>query len=192
MEKNCKVPIPLKLNCWKHHALFIKKEISKFRSEAQFKRLQSSLVKIGESQMDLYYGKLSPVEIAKQTIQYLTINSLNNKNKYSDWLCRVGNEYQTIALDDGSVWTLRSGDEEKRFVHIHPGRYSHHTVRVKALTLKTVICVLAYLRTQSLPPVEIGLINEVRNKYLDAPPIKSFSKESGLGKLITLLNHLNE
>lgn len=192
MEKNCKVPIPLKLNCWKHHALFIKKEISKFKSEAQIKGLQSLLVKIGESQMDLYYGKLSPAEIAKQTIEYLTINSLNNKNEYSDWLCRVRNEYQTIALNDGSVWTLRSGDEEKRFVHIHPGRYSPHTVRVKALTLKSVICVLAYLRTQSLPSVEISLINEVRKKYLNAPPIKSFSKENGLGKLITLLSNLKE
>lgn len=192
MEKDCKVPIPIKLNCWKHHALFIKKEISKFKSETQIKGLQSLLLKIGESQMDLYYGKLSPVEIAKQTIEYLTINSLNEKNVYSDWLYRVGNEYQTIALNDRSVWTLRSGDEEKRFVHIHPGRYSPYTVRVKALTLKSAICVLAYLSTQSLASVDTGLINEVRKKYLDAPPIKSFSKENGLGKLIILLNNLKE
>ena len=142
--------------------------------------------------MDLYCGKLSPVEIGNQTAKYLVSNSIKNRKKFTDWLDRAGTEYQAFALKDKSIWTLRRGDEEKRFVHIHPGRYSPHTVRVKALTLKSVICVLAYLRTQSLPPVEIGLINEVRNKYLDAPPIKSFSKESGLGKLITLLNHLNE
>lgn len=192
MEKNCKVPIPIKLNCWKHHALFIKKELRKFKSESQIKGLQSSLLKIGESQMDLYYGMLSPEEIAKQTIEYLTSNSLNNKNEYSDWLYRVGNEYQTIELKDKSVWTLRSGDEEKRFVHIHPGRYSPQTVRVKALTLKSTICVLAYLRTQSPPSVDISLINEVRKKYLNAPPLKSINKENGLGKLIALLNNLDE
>jgi hypothetical protein len=192
VEKNCKVPIPLKLNCWKHHALYIKKEISKFKSEAQIKGLQSLLVKIGESQMDLYYGKLSPAEIAQQTIEYLAINSLKNKNEYSDWLCSVGNEYKTIALNDRSVWTLRSGDEEKRFVHIHPGRYSPHTVRVKALTLKSVISVLAYLRTHPPPSVDIYLINEVRKKYLNAPPVKSFSKENGLGKLIILFDNLKE
>lgn len=192
MEKDCKVPIPIKLNCWKHHALFIKKEISKFKGETHIKGLQSLLLKIGESQMDLYYGKLPPAEIAKQTIEYLTINSLNNKNVYFDWLYRVGNEYQTISLNDRSVWTLRSGDEEKRFVHIHPGRYSPYTVRVKALTLKSAIYVLAYLRTQSLSSFDTGLINEVRKKYLNVSPIKSFSKENGLGKLIILLNNLKE
>jgi len=192
VEKNCKVPIPIKLNCWKHHALFIKKELRKFKSESQIKELQSLLLKIGESQMDLYYGKLSPVEIGNQTANYLSSNSIKNRKKFADWLYKTGTEYKTVALKDKSVWTLRSCDEEKRFVHIHPGRYSPHTVRVKALTLKSVICVLAYLRTQSSPSADIGLINEVRKKYLNAPPIKSVNKENGLGKLITLINDLKE
>jgi hypothetical protein len=192
VEKNCKVPIPIKLNCWKHHALFIKKELRKFKSDAQVKEIQSLLLKIGESQMDLYCGKLSPAEIGNQTISYLSSNSIKNKKEFADWLYRDGNNYQTIALKDKSVWTLRTGDEEKRFVHIHPGRYSPHTVRVKALTLKSVICILAYLRTKSSLSFDIGLINEVRKKYLNAPPIKSVNKENGLGKLITFLNNLKE
>lgn len=192
VEENCTIPLPIKFNCWKHHALFIKKELRKFKSDAQIKELQSLLLKIGESQMDLYFGKLTPVEIGIQTVNYLSSNSIKNRKKFTDWLYRAETEYQIIVLKDKSVWTLRNGNEEKRFVHIHPGRYSPNTIRVKALTLKSVICVLAYLRIQSFHSVDIGLINEVRKKYLNASPIKSINKKNGLGKLITLLNNLKE
>jgi hypothetical protein len=192
VRENCKIPLPIKFNCWKHHALFIKKELKSFKSEAQINQLQSTLLKIGESQMDLYHGFYSPEEIANQTIKHLASFSIKNSNEYKRWLYKNGKEYHTITLKDKSVWTLRSGDEEKRFVHIHPGRYSPHTVRVKALTLKTAICVLAFAKIKSVTEFDIDLINEARKICLNASPLKSVNKEAGLGKLITLLKYMNE
>jgi hypothetical protein len=192
MEKNCIVPPPIKFNCWKHHALFIKNELKKFRSEAHITDLLARSLKIGESQMDLYYGLYSPNEIANQVIKHLISISIRNNKEYKNWLYKDGNEFQKIILNDNSVWTLRNSDEEKRYVHIHPGRYSPHTVRVKALTLKTAIFVLARSKERTVSTLDMILINEVRNIYLEASPLKSVSAEKGLGKLITLLSTLGE
>lgn len=190
MEENCKVPLPIKLNCWKHHVRFVKNELQNFKSETQLKQLQATLLKIGESQMDLYYGFYSPKEIANHINKYLISISIKSNKEYENWLCKHGTEYQTITLLDNSVWTLRKGDKEKRYIHIHPGRYSPHTVRVKALTLKTTICVLAYSEIKSASEFDIDLINEARKKYLNASPLKIINQERGLGRLITLFNRL--
>ena len=56
MEVNCKTPSPFKVNCWKHHACFIAKQISKIKKEEELKSLPAILIKIGGSQMDLYLG----------------------------------------------------------------------------------------------------------------------------------------
>jgi hypothetical protein len=190
VNENCKVPLPTKFNCWKHHALFIKNEIELIDSEDQLAQLNGAMLKIGESQMDLYHGYLSPKEIANQTINFLASNFLKTKSKYLTWLRKDKDDYQSIILNDKSVWTLRLGDEEKRFVHIHPGRYSPHTVRVKALTLKTAVCVLVHSKLKHHSEFNVDFINEVRIKYLNASPIKSVNRGAGLGKLLNLFNSL--
>lgn len=192
MEDACNVPLPIKFNCWKHHARFIKQELMNFKSEVQIKTLQTTLLIIGESQMDLYHGLYSPKETANQVIKHLVSISIKNKREYSTWLYADGKEYKNITLKDDSVWTLRSGDDEIRYVHIHPGRYSPHTVRVKALTLKTAICVLAYSNIKPASVFDIDFINKIRKIYLNASPLKSVSVDSGLGKLMVLLNRLTE
>lgn len=191
MRENCKVSFPIKFNCWKHHALFIKKELKNFNSEIQITQLQKRLLKIGESQMDLYYGRSMPEEIAGQVIKFLSSIPVKNNEQYAEWLLKKGKEYQIITLNDKSVWALRSGDEINRYVHIHPGRYSPYSVRVKALTLKTAICALACSKIKSASAFDIDLINEARKKILNIPPLKSINKEKGLGKLINLLSSLN-
>jgi hypothetical protein len=190
VEINCIVPPPIKFNCWKHHAIFIKDEIQSVKNEIQLKTFQSPVLKIGESQMDLYFGKLSPGEISDQIVKYLSAGSLVDNSRYSNWLCNNGSEYRKVTLKDKSFWVLRLGDEAGRFVHIHPGRYSPLTLRVKALTLKTAIFTLAFSRIKLASAFDIDLINEARDIYLNASPLKSVSKKSGLGKLLNLLNSL--
>jgi hypothetical protein len=190
VEVNCIVPPPIKFNCWKHHAFFIKDEIRSVENEKQIKAFQSPVLKIGESQMDLYCGKLSPGEISNQIIKYLSAGSLVDNSRYSIWLCNNGNEYRKVTLKDKSFWVLRKGDEAVRFVHIHPGRYSPLTLRVKALTLKTAIFTLAFSRIKLASAFDIDLINEARDIYLSASPLKSVSKKTGLGKLLNFFDNL--
>jgi hypothetical protein len=97
-------------------------------------------------------------------------------------------DYQLVKLKDKSIWTLGLGADAERYVHIHPGRYSPHTIRVKATTLKTAILVLCSEIIGEIKTIETQTINQIRKRYLDEPPLKSFSTASGLGRLIDLLH----
>jgi len=91
-------------------------------------------------------------------------------------------------LIDKSVWTLRLGENTERHIHLHPGRHSPQTIRVKAATLKTAILCLCLVNAGQTETIETVTINEIRKKYLNEPPIKSFISASGLGRMISLLS----
>ena len=187
MEESCKVDRPINLNCWKHHSGFIKSQISSFRNESDLENLERFLLKIGESQMDLYYGRLSPTEIAELIIENLEKKNFLSFESYNQWLSEKDASYKLISLSDNSIWTLRKGNDNARYVHIHPGRYSPHTKRVKALTLKTAIFALCFEKLGGIKLSGIELINHIRKEYLNEPPLRQFSSESGLSKIINLL-----
>ena len=86
--------------------------------------------------MDLYFGNYSIEEISKQILMHLQENKIYSLRDYQNWLGKDDKYYQLVELKDKSIWTLRLGETREKYVHIHPGRYSPHTVRVKAATLK--------------------------------------------------------
>jgi len=188
MDDNCLVPLPINFNCWKHHVGFIRKQIESVREIIELEELKVYLLKIGESQMDLYFGGYTPVKISEQILDYLYQKKILSFNQYQDWLTKDEKDYQLVELKDKSIWTLRLGEDVSRYVHIHPGRYSPHTIRVKATTLKTVILVLCSEKIGEIKTIETQTINQIRKKYLNEPPIKSYSSASGLGRLIDLLH----
>jgi len=150
--------------------------------------LKVYLLKIGESQMDLYFGDYSFLKISEQILDSLHRNKIFLSKKYRSWLTKGGKDYQLIELKDKSIWTLRLGENPERYVHIHPARYSPHTIRVKATTLKTVILVLCCQKIGLIKSIETQTVNQIREIYLDEPPLKSFSSASGLGRLIDLFH----
>jgi hypothetical protein len=189
MEINCSIQLPLTFNCWKHHADFIKKQIEFYRGERiSVNELKKSLLVIGESQMDLYVGKLSPQIICDEIISKLKSTGVLAFEKYKKWLFEEGKEYRLTEISDSSVWTLRLGNQEKRYAHIHPGRYSPFTLRVKALTLKTAIAVLIVNYEKNFPLMDTQQINEVRKKILSIPPVKKVSSKSAVVRVINILS----
>ena len=140
--------------------------------------------------MDLYLGKLTPFELTEFTKKFLKMNKVFKYESYKQWLLSEDKEYRLITLPDKSIWTLRMGNQRKNYVHIHPGRYSLHTIRVRALTLKTAICVMAYINFHKSVPPDLELINNVRNEFLNAAPVKSLSLTSGLLKLLKVFSKL--
>lgn len=188
MEENCFVPLPINFNCWKHHAGFIKEQIKKIRSEKDIETLKSFLLKIGESQMDLYLEKFSPEEISDHVLELLKRKKIFSSEQYLDWVTKEGKEYQLIKLKDGSIWTLRFSENQERYIHIHPGRYSPHTIRVKATTLRTAILILCFEQIGEKASINTESVNQVRKKYLNEPPLKSLAKASGLIRLVDLFN----
>ena len=186
MKDNCTIAPPINLNCWKHHVGFIKEQIRSVHSLKDLEKLKKTLLKIGESQMDLYYGNYSPSEIAEQISMELKKKKVFSLDRYKDWLTQNKTDYQLLTIIDNSVWTLRLGENAERYVHIHPGRYSPNTRRVRALTLKTAILTLCFENFGEQKLFNVELINQIRKNYLNEPPLKFVSKESGFGKLLEL------
>lgn len=182
------IPQPVLLNCWKHHLGFIKEQIQKIipGEEKCFKDIQNCLLKIGESQMDLYLGGLSPSEIAGQVIKSVKKDNIFVHNDYKLWIASQGKEYRLITLSDDSIWTLRIGADKERYIHIHPARNTYNTIRVKATTLKTVILVLTWIKINGGVLNDLTIINKVRKDYLSEPPVKNIAINKGLTKLFTI------
>jgi hypothetical protein len=187
MKEDNSLPPPINFNCWKHHTGLIKQQIALVKTGEDVEEISKHLLRIGESQMDLYFGKFSPSNISKQIISHLKKVKNFYYDKYVGWLRNDGDDYKLIHLSDKSIWTLRQSENQERYVHIHPGRYSPHTIRVKATTLKTAIVILCYMQADEVKSIETEMVNFIRKKYLNEPPIKSFSGASGLRRLAELL-----
>ena len=65
--------------------------------------------------------------------------------------------------------TLRGTYNQESFVHVHPGRYSPNTFRVKANTIKTAILARALALHYKRTDYDIDLINEARIKLSLSP-----------------------
>lgn len=187
-DENCIVPLPVNFNCWKHHAAFISNQIRILRnkrfSEALLKKL---LLIVGKSQMDIYIGKLPVKDICNETVIKLKMSGHYSYYNFREWIIDQGEGYKMLKLSDKSIWTIRLGNQPKRYIHIHPGRNSINTIRVKALTLKTAIAFLIKSNPSSLSEANLDCVNSIRKNILDVPPLKSLSHSSGTGKVIRML-----
>jgi hypothetical protein len=117
---------------------------------------------------------------------------LNNDNRldrkaYRDWWADE-EEYAVVVLEDDSRWVLRLGDEQGRYIHLHPARWSPATVRVRANVLKTAFLVLAHVRIFGGDPRDRTVINSVRQKHLRLSPLGQDPEgELGLGSILEIL-----
>lgn len=192
MNINCHIPLPVNLNCWKHHAGFIKKQIkSAIHKKIDEPGLKNLLLVIGESQMDIYLGKLTPTQIVEEIIGILKENSKFKLKDYRKWLNEEKKDYKLLTIPDKSIWTLRFGKEKEKYLHIHPGRYSPLTIRVKSSTLKTYILSEVLSPDKEIKHDELLLINNARAKFLNLPPLKSISSSEGLLRLKNLFYDVN-
>ena len=90
--------------------------------------------------------------------------------------------------EDTSRWVLRAGDEDDRFVHVHPARYSPFTIRVRANVLTTAVMALAYTGLHGGDPLSRPVVNAVRRDYLGLAPVgRDPSADEGIGSVIELL-----
>ncbi len=181
---------PVLFNLWKHHLGFINNKITEVKSESELKTVEMNLLKIGESQMDLYTGNLSPENILMQINEFIVTNNLNAIENYKSWLysdCRKG--YSQVTISDTSNWTFRLGNDEINYVHIHPSRYSPNTIRIKATILKTGIILFSFLNFNKGSYIDINLVNKLRNQFLNESPVKTIDIKKGLGKFLDLLHN---
>jgi len=176
------IPLPVQFNCWKHHAEFMKDELSRINIDG-FNHLIKEIKIIGDALMDLYLGRINPEKICSMILAQLTPDI--SKAEYVEWLYKDSRDFRIIEIDDGSRWILRLGEEGERYIHIHPGRYSPLSIRVKAQTLKTAILVCAWKRIYD-QEITIAVINDLRKEYLNLSPVKNLSSVPALNRLIEI------
>lgn len=152
---------------FKHHLQTDVKWLKQIRHES-LETILSELKTLGNSIFDYYIGTLSVEVITEEIYNFLYFHGYIDKTRYITWLNENGN-YQEITLSDESRWTLRFIDRND-YIHIHPSRYSKHTIRMKANTLKTVLCTLA-LKSNDISEITIQEVNKCRTEYLKLSPM---------------------
>jgi len=180
---------PVLLNAHKHHAGFLRDRIQRTIKSGPggLPALAAELVVVGTKLMDLYHGPFSPTEIGDNVLARLRADGLFERSAFGPWV-EAGGGYRVIEFpEDTSQWVLRAGDDE-RYVHVHPARYSPHTVRVRANVLTTAMLALAYVGVHGGDPLDRSVVNRVRVDYLGLAPVgKDLTGEGGIGAVIELL-----
>lgn len=184
------VPHPILFNPYKHHAGFLRKRIARSIVDGDngLRSLADELIVVGDKLMDLYFGRFSPQEIAESLLTELKSSQLETLSVYRDWL-ELNGGYRIVSILDDSLWLLRFGNVSERFIHIHPGRRSPFTIRVRAQTLTTAVMALAFVGVHGGDPLERSAVNTVRQTYLSLEPIGcDLSEQEGIGAVIRLLH----
>jgi hypothetical protein len=150
--------------------------------------LAGELIVMGTELMDLYLGSLLPREIGAGVLEQLQHENLVALDAYRAWIdANRGYRVVTLSVDD-SQWVLRLGEQDDRWLHVHPARWAPKTCRVKANVLKTAVMALAYTGVASGDPMEVELVNKVRRDYLGLAPLgRDLAGDQGIGHTIGLL-----
>lgn len=182
------VPSPVLFNLWKHHAGALRQRIADVArgGPSALAVLPEQIVVMGTELMDLYTGPRSPAEIASRVLAMLAADGKLAPTVYRPWVVESGG-YQTVTFpDDSTVWVLRVADED-RYVHLHPGRWTPQTRRVRANVLKTAIMALAHTAVHGGDPRDVKLVNRLRAEHLALSPMREIVGEQGLGAVLDLL-----
>lgn len=75
--------------------------------------------------------------------------------------------YRLINLPDDSIWAIRLGPADGRYLHLHPARRSPHAMDPAAA-------------------------NDARRRYLGFPPVREIVPTAGLGAVIALIQEVKE
>lgn len=167
-------------NALKHHRRYIREQ-AMAAGPAAFTQLIKVL---GNSQMDVYYGMLNLPVLYQEVIVHINNAGITDEETYYKWL-EEHNGYIEITLSDTSRWILLPGNEPGKYIHLHPARYSPHSMRVKATILKTALACMVYLPEDILP--DIRTLNQVRKDVLQLSPVKDLVQCEHLWKVLRML-----
>jgi hypothetical protein len=177
---------PILFNALKHHLGYLQQLIQQTPASLSPDGLRQRFLPIGGAQLDFYTGPLAVTQIQEQVLGTLAAQELLSLSTYAPWLeAHAG--YRMLTLSDSSRWVLRLGQQAGYWIHLHPARYSPHSLRLKAHTLKTAL-VLA-IRNKHRPLEErptLHTINTIRAS-LALPPLAERQLHQGLFSLLDLL-----
>lgn len=137
--------------------------------------------------MDMYAGQLSTEAIFNEVRAQLREAGVHNRVEYEAFLAQK-HDYATLVLSDTSRWILRLAVDKASYIHLHPGRYSPHTFRVKASALKTALAWWVAREHHLLTGNLLEDINYLR-KDLRLSPLKNIAESRHLLEIMSLLGY---
>lgn len=176
------IPLPIQYNPYKHHFRFLLTELAVWQN-SNWSVTESAMLTIGNNLFDFYLGYLTPEQVCTANLNYFKTNNISTETDFYNWLDQ--SEWKKITLHDESKWLIKRGNQAERYIHIHPAKFSQHTIRVRAATLKTVLALCVH-KFPIHKDMEINLqaVNQQRISFLKLSPIKSLNEEeSGILKL---------
>jgi hypothetical protein len=182
---------PVLYNTYKHHAVALRLRLDDAAAagEAALPEVLSRLAVLGGGLMDMYAGALSPREVSGWVLDELRRQGRLELDAYGNWLAGQGAYAVVTHPGDNTDWVLRLGDEQGRYVHLHPGRWSPNTTRVRANVVKTAFFAVLHTRLFGGDPTHRRVLNEARQRYLGLPPLgRAPAEDAGQGAFLTLLN----
>ncbi|OMP79002.1 hypothetical protein [[Flexibacter] sp. ATCC 35208] len=162
-------------NALKHHRGYIHQQIALATPDT----LPELLKKLGNSQMDIYYGHLSQEGLFEEVLSHIPVA---DEAAYLAWLQGA---YREIILSDTSKWILLEGNVPGQYIHIHPARYSPESMRVKATILKTAIaCIVVH---PGVTHPDLNMVNHIRKTILGLSPVRDLAQCQHLWQVMNLL-----
>lgn len=184
MDLCAELPPQYLFNTLKHHSGFVREFIQKGKDFNEEEICQEMRI-IGRSMIDMYCGELDPIQITGEIGDLLLAKKCFDQKAYTAFINKKAKNYSTVLLSDSSEWILLVGRETGPYIHIHPARGSKHTIRIKAIALKTAILIhIFYLNSDQ---DMVTLANKVRQEILRESPIKNQSDVKGLERIMQLL-----
>ncbi len=186
MIADLQIPEPILFNPLKHYLPFIREFTNKNSEEESYpgsKEFLKELRHLGTCVMDIYKGDLSQVSIFEEISEFLRSNGLSGRAAYQKWAGVSFTSHRIIPLSDGSQWTLKYSEKGTRFVHIFPARYSQHTFRIKANTLKSAILYQVFAGKDYISADEL---NRVR-ALVSLSPVKEIADTEAITEMVELL-----
>lgn len=173
MDKEIDIPRPIRYNLIKHHRKFILRLLESTSPEQAASLLES----VNNNYVDIYYGSMTPAAIACGVIEALKSKQVFSPEDFTRWM-DSGSGYRHVTLTDHSQWIVRKGNEEQRYIHIHPSRSGNCTIRFKGSSLKTVY-LLKVNGIHSRKDISLELVNRVRAQA-GLSPVKDLERSSGI------------
>jgi len=182
------IPVPVSYNPLKHHFSHQLSFISQAGTEITGS-FEDRLMQAGDNVIDVYAGDIEEAEVAIQVISILSKPGIVTREELNSWLGYRG--YKEVFISDGSKWVIRLSENAERFVHIHPGKRSVHTFRLRGTTLKTVLalCILPVNQSGNNVP-DIEIVNNVRKESLGLSPVKNLSENGNILKWFNFYRNL--
>ncbi|HEX2937206.1 MAG TPA: hypothetical protein VHO72_17755 [Bacteroidales bacterium] len=172
----------IQYNPWKHHMNWLTWQIRRAREDTFLRDAAISIISgFNNNYIDIYTGIYSPEQII------LRIENLIKQEIQQTAFVKPlfdTTPYKLITLEDESVWVLQQGNHEEPWIHIHPAKFTPHSVRIYGTLLKTAI--LLMLLDHNKQP-ELAEINRVRTTYLRLSPLKNSYSIERIKETVTLL-----